>query len=94
MTAKIKRNYTRFKADDNTLLTIKLNEIAHLIGLAYSEAYGGFGGVFIKSTLSETLKINERYKASVGGIDYESVSVKWISVLDDEVIKVGFQILD
>jgi|GEM_PF-4538060 len=94
MAEKIKRNYTRFKPDENTLLTILFTNDTKLIGLAYSEAYGGFAGVFIKNTLSESIEIDHVYKVSVGGIDYESSSVKWISPVDNEVIKVGFQILD
>ncbi|MCB9094727.1 MAG: hypothetical protein H6621_06630 [Halobacteriovoraceae bacterium] len=92
MSEKIKRKHTRFPSDPNTLVRIKLNDGTEVVGLAFSEAYGGCGGAFIKNPNSSKLQVDDVYEVKVGDIDFLSAKIRWVKLLDENILKIGFQI--
>lgn len=88
------RKHIRFSPDENTLIEVSLPGDKTCIGLAYSEAYGGFAGVFIKSLSSESIKVDDVFPIKIGHIDCERAQVRWAKVTDENLIEIGFQILD
>ena len=85
------RNKIRFNADDGALIIVELQNGIKCRGLASSESVSGCGGVFLKT---EHLKEQMECQVTVGELSPLKAVVRWIKVLDDEVIRVGFEFLN
>lgn len=90
---KVKRKYTRFGSEENTLLTVKTREGKLILGLAFSEAYEGCGGVFIKSSSLEEIQLDDTYEVKVGNHHFVRMIVKWKQELDADTVKIGFKVI-
>ena len=94
MDTKVKRNNIRFSPDENTLITIELEEEKTIVGLAFSEAHGGYAGIFTNNSLVSKLTVDQRISVKLGSLENRNSQIKWIKQIDDDVIKIGFEILD
>ncbi len=92
---KMKRSYTRFKADAGTLalIDIKKGEKFHpeLVGLVFEEAYKGCGIIVLAA---EELQIGQIIKVAVGKLKALKAEVCWRIQLDSNVIKIGIKYLE
>lgn len=88
------RKHIRFAPDENTLITITLPGGNDLVGLAFSEAYAGCGGVFINNHLANSMKVGDIFALRIGSLDIENAEVRWIKQVDEHITKAGFHLLD
>ena len=82
------RKYIRFKPDQNTLVNVTQANGKSFVGLGLSEAYGGCGAVFVNH---QQFQLHEYVKLKIGEISIETAEVRWIKVLNENVIEVGFE---
>lgn len=85
------RKHIRFEAEENTFILARgESDIVHS-GLALSESQGGCSGVF---KVNKDFELKKMMLVKVGQLDSIPVEIRWITPLDHEVVKVGFQYLD
>lgn len=85
-----KRKHIRFHAEEDTFITVKLEDDSLFTGLCLSESQGGCSGVFVKS---DHFMAGKMGMVKVGKLDPLSAEIRWVTELDSEVIKVGFHFL-
>ncbi|HAZ12854.1 MAG: hypothetical protein A2X86_21825 [Bdellovibrionales bacterium GWA2_49_15] len=91
-----KRKQVRFKPDPNVLAAIDLSPqnkkfAPTLRGLVFSESYGGCGVVML---LSPHLMVGDVCKIEIGVLAPMKAQVMWRTQLDDQVMKLGLQLLE
>ena len=86
-----KRKHIRFQPDENTFIFVNLDDDIVHGGLCISESHGGCSGVF---HLSENFVIGKMCYLKVGKLDSICADIRWITPLDDTVVKVGFEYLN
>lgn len=89
---EVKRRYTRFAPDANTLVKLKTSSGIEHIGLASSEAHKGFAGVFVFS--QNYLNIDDIIQAEVGELALADYIVRWSREVDTGIFHIGFEYLE
>jgi hypothetical protein len=89
--SEIKRKNIRFPSDDNTFIVASFESGHEIDGLSITESASGCSGVFVVNDLFE---VEKTCQLKVGSIDPLKAIVRWVTKLDDEVIKVGFELLE
>ena len=88
---KVKRQSLRFPPEPNTLLYAQSNKGEISVGLAFSEAHKGCGGIF---TTKNNLVEGETYEIKIGEIEGVFAVLRWLKVLDTDVVKAGFEFIN
>ena len=84
------RRHIRFEADENTFILLNIdNEVVHS-GIGVSESQSGCAGVFRTNNLFVAGKM---VYVKVGKLEPVSAEIRWVSELDKDVMKVGFEFL-
>lgn len=85
-----KRKHIRFKPDENTLLraNFKTGSGKQFIGLVFNEAYSGCGAAMLPS---EEIKNGVECVIKCGEMGLMDAKVRWIKIVDEDLIKVGFE---
>jgi hypothetical protein len=91
-----KRKSTRFKPDPGTIAKIETSNQEGvfsftLVGLVLSEAARGCSVVLVGEN---TIQLGEIWRIKVGELDYLKAEVKWITLIDQEIKKVGLMYLE
>jgi hypothetical protein len=88
-----KRKFIRFQPDDNTYMIVKLDgendEIFHS-GLCVSESQGGCSAAFLNNA---SFTAGKMCFIKVGKLEPESAEIRWVTELDEDLVKVGFKYL-
>lgn len=87
----ISRKHIRFKPDDNTFLFIKTEEKTIHSGICLTESQGGCSGVFAKH---DSLVDGASCIIKTGNLESMEAQIRWVKVLDEEVVKLGVQYLE
>ena len=89
--AGAKREYIRFSADENTFLVIKVGEHPAIGGLCVTESQGGCSGSFLNH---DYFVASEKVLLRVGKLDTILAEIRWITQLDEDIVKIGFKYLE
>ena len=86
----VKRKHIRFQPDSDTFMAVRLEDNSLYTGLCVSESQGGSAGVFINhpNFVSGIMCL-----VKVGKLDPISAQIRWVTELDSDVLKVGFEYL-
>jgi hypothetical protein len=85
-----KRRHIRFEPEENTFVFVNIdNENVHG-GLCTSESQSGCSGVF---RTCGSFVAGKMVYVKVGALDALSAEIKWVSELDKDTLKVGFEYL-
>ena len=85
------RKHIRFLPDENTFILVKGQSEKVHSGLCVDESQSGCAGVFVKH---EDLIPKKMTMLKVGNLDAIPAEIRWVRVLDEDVVRVGFQYLD
>ena len=94
--AMIKRRYTRYQPEPNSIAQLDLKPAPGtftptVVGLVLDEAYGGAGVVIsTRYGVREGIKI----KAKIGDLEPINAEVVWVIRLDKDVAKIGLRFDD
>ncbi|MCB0413958.1 MAG: hypothetical protein KDD50_06470 [Bdellovibrionales bacterium] len=91
MSEKKDKRAIRFSPDKNTLVWVSLEEDSEnkLVGLAINESYKGVSAAFLKNF---NLKVGESFLIAVGSLAPVKAELRWIKDLDDDLVRVGFEL--
>jgi hypothetical protein len=87
----VKRKNIRFHADENTFIIAIVDEGHEVDGLCITESAKGCSGTFV---MTDVFEVEKACKLKVGLLDPLKAVVRWVTKLDEEVIKVGFEYLE
>ncbi len=87
---EIKRKFIRFEPDENTYVLLNIQDEEIHSGLCLTESQGGCSAVFKNNPL---YRAGEMVMVKVGKLDPTSAEIRWVSELDKDVVKVGFEFL-
>ncbi len=90
MDSTTKRKHIRFNPDEDTFIAVKIEDDTLYTGLCVSESQGGCSGVFMNHVNFISGKM---CYLKVGKLDPVSAEIRWVTELDTDVVKVGFQYL-
>jgi len=82
------RKHIRFHLEEDSYMSVTIDDLKPLLGLCISESHGGCSGVFYP---------NERFKAGaivivkVGRLEPEEAEIRYFHELADDVVKMGFE---
>lgn len=81
------RKHIRFQPDEDTYIIIKLEDDTIYSGLCIDESQSGSAGVFINHY---NFTPGKMCLMKVGKLDAISAEIKWVTELDNDVVKIGF----
>ncbi len=85
-----KRQHIRFEPDENTLILLKVDNDEIHSGLCVSESQGGCSAAFLNNSAFVAGKM---VYLKVGKLDSISAEIRWVTELDEDIVKVGFKYL-
>ncbi len=85
-----KRKHIRFESDTNTFVGLRIDETS-IGGLCITESHGGCSAVFLNHKLFVAGKTCEIH---VGKLSTLNAEIRWVTELDSDVVKVGFEYLE
>mgnify|MGYP003688893587 CR=1 FL=1 len=85
------RKHIRFEPDENTFVLAKGDSGITHSGICVDESQSGCAGVFKKHN---DLIPKKMIMVKVGQLDVISAEIRWAKILDEGIVKVGFQYLE
>ncbi|MFT6630702.1 MAG: hypothetical protein ACJAS4_000644 [Bacteriovoracaceae bacterium] len=88
-----KRQFIRFQPDENTYMMVKIEDVEGdniYSGLCVSESQGGCSAAFLNN---KAFTAGKMCFVKVGKLDAESAEIRWVTELDEDLVKVGFRFL-
>ena len=85
-----KRKHIRFKPDERTYILINIVDDEVESGLCVTESQGGCSAVFLNKPCYQA---GEMCYLKVGKLDPVAAEIRWVTVLDNDLVKVGFEYL-
>ncbi|MGP8154116.1 MAG: hypothetical protein ACLQBQ_08250 [Smithella sp.] len=92
----IKRNYIRYPAESNELVTIyyldeRTKKPGQFVGIAQDKSFKGCCAVFVGAL---SFKQGQQVICECGTLPKMKAKVAWIRKLEDKITKVGFSLIE
>lgn len=87
---EVKRKHIRFQPDDNTYIMVQVDNDVVYSGLCVSESQGGCSAAFLNNP---AFIAGTMCYVKVGKLEPISAEIRWVTELDSDLVKIGFQYL-